>query len=85
MITAKSIADIVALAFSIGASALWVVSWRVKVPSIGPGLEELDKVTDYAKALSVQSKWNSFAALCTALALGAQIVAKALEMLASHL
>ena len=57
--------DILSLLLGIVATVLWFKSYRVVVPEIAPGLEELDKIHVQSKALSAQSLWNNRAAFCT--------------------
>jgi len=73
-------AQLLSLAFGVAATVLWFMAYRVEVPRIGPGQDELDKVALQSDALHAQAQWNNRAALCTAVALACQIIATWTEL-----
>ena len=62
-------AQLLFLAFGVAATVLWFMAYRVEVPRIGPGQDELDKVALQSDALHAQAQRNNRAALCTGLVL----------------
>lgn len=62
---------------SMGLSALlWFISASVRLTRIGPGLEELDRVTKLADDLQKMARWNFWAATTTAVSVLFQILAR---------
>ena len=59
---------ILKVAAAAGAGIFWLLSAGVSLPTVGPGMEELDKVSTLAVQLRTAGVWNSWAATaaCTA-------------------
>ena len=65
-----NVVTLVALSLS---AAFWLISARVRLTRIAPGLEELDRVANLADDLQKMGRWNFWAAATTAVAVLLQI------------
>jgi hypothetical protein len=45
-----------------GSAIFWFASALCRLPSIKPGIDELDKVTELSRSLQRMSRWNFWAA-----------------------
>jgi hypothetical protein len=55
----RSLIEIAALTAASGSAVCWFISAMCRLPSISPGIDELDKVTELSKKMS---KWTFEAA-----------------------
>ena len=54
--------NILKIIVTAAAAVCWLMSARVSLTSIGPGMDELDKVTRLAADLQLSGNWNFYAA-----------------------
>jgi hypothetical protein len=58
----RSFIEIAVLIAATGFAVCWFISAMVRLPSIKPGIDELDKVTELSDRLQRISTWNFWAA-----------------------
>jgi hypothetical protein len=58
----KSFVETAALIAACGSAVCWFTSAMCRLPSIKPGIDELDKVTELSNRLQKMSTWNFWAA-----------------------
>ncbi len=58
----KSFVETAALIAASGSAVCWFTSAMCRLPSIKPGIDELDKVTELSNRLQKMSTWNFWAA-----------------------
>jgi hypothetical protein len=58
----RSFIEIGAMITACGSAIFWFTSAMCRLPSIKPGLGELDKITELSKKLQSMSRWNFWAA-----------------------
>jgi hypothetical protein len=58
----RSFIETAVLIAASGSAVCWFISAMVRLPSIKPGIDELDKVTELSNRLQRMSTWNFWAA-----------------------
>jgi hypothetical protein len=74
----KAFTELLALVSAAIAAVCWFISASVRLTKVGPGLEELDRVTNLAGDLQRMARWNFWAALSTGITVLLQLAAYAL-------
>jgi len=58
----SSIIETAVIIAACGSAIFWFMSAMCRLPSIKPGTDELDNVTELSKALQKMNRWNFWAA-----------------------
>jgi hypothetical protein len=58
----RSFIEIGAMIAACGSAIFWFTSAMCRLPSIKPGLEEIDNITELSNKLQRMSRWNFWAA-----------------------
>ena len=58
----RSFIETGAIIAACGSAIFWFTSAMCRLPSVNPGINELDKVAELSKALQRMNRWNFWAA-----------------------
>lgn len=68
--------DLASFILFAASACFWLLSAKVRLTTVAPGLDELDRVTSLSDDLQRMGDWNFWAALTTAVAILLQLVTR---------